>query len=272
MILRDYPLEFNLGNETFAMVIIAYSTNTYFELIFKSYTQVQCINEVIVINCLIDIIRFVGFFVNIHLSQRLVYHGLPPPPADCLKSLDIIMISSVEFTEIFRNYILSEFPHSNFPLKIQKGLEEFDELLKAFARSRPVENKRGSFSAKVKYFYPVYLSYKNTVSYKALKRKMVLADRVIGRMYVDNENSEIDEFCGNVDEDDGTIKLGWFRRKKVTGGVIKDSIRRGRIKCGLGWKLRKSFRDRKNKSVKSKSKRSAKSSRKGMSFAGSNWG
>lgn len=109
---RNYPREFSIKNEALALLLISYFSNSYYEIGFKiSSSEIDvCDNGIIPTQILVDILRTVSVFLIILQSQRLVYHGIPPPPADCLESLDIIMISSYQFVPIFEKFIREKHP------------------------------------------------------------------------------------------------------------------------------------------------------------------
>lgn len=109
---RNYPREFSIKNEALALLLISYFSNSYYEIGLSIWTSEidACDNGIIPTQILVDILRTVSVFLIILQSQRLVFHGIPPPPADCLESLDIIMISSYQFIPIFEKFIREKHP------------------------------------------------------------------------------------------------------------------------------------------------------------------
>lgn len=116
VIYRDYPKEFYFGNEALALLLISVLSNFYYEVFYLLYEfqSKNCDNGIIPRQIVVDFIRYSAVFIAIYRSQQLVYHGVPPPPAGCLESLDIIMLANKEFPRIFYQFIEEKHPNSNF--------------------------------------------------------------------------------------------------------------------------------------------------------------
>lgn len=112
---RDYPKEFYFGNETLALLLIAVLSNFYYEVFYLVYEfqSKNCDNGIISRQLIVDFIRYSAVFIAILRSQRLVYHGMPPPPAGCMESLDIVMIANKEFPKVFYKFLEQKHPKSN---------------------------------------------------------------------------------------------------------------------------------------------------------------
>ena len=99
-------------------------------------------------------------------------------------------------------------------------MNEFDKLIKSYCTGVTIGQRRGSFTSALRKFYPVYMEYKQTVSYAALKRKLEETDRVMGKIYIDGDE---DDFCGNVSKETGLIRLTQQFDKNM-GGIVKECI------------------------------------------------
>jgi hypothetical protein len=193
---RNYPKEFSLSYEAFFLLLISFLTNSYYEIGFKIYNTetASCDNGIIPRQILVDNLRYTTVFYIIFLSQRMVYHGIPPPPADCLESLDIVMISNLEFIPLFQKFISQCHPDK---------LEEFNYMILLFLNKREARFKM-EFTKLVHSFKKIYNDYKLTRSFEELRRRMIECETVMGRMYMDQGK---DEFSGNYNRRDGTVKL-----------------------------------------------------------------
>lgn len=133
------------------LLLISWITNSYYEVSFKSRDSqiASCDNGIIPRQILVDIIRYTSVFLIMLRSQRLVFHGMPPPPADCLESLDIVMISNIEFIPIFKRFVAKTYPDK---------MKKFNRMIDLFLHKTETIQKM-EFTNLVNSFKRIYEDY-----------------------------------------------------------------------------------------------------------------
>ena len=86
------------------------------------------------------------------------------------------------------------------------------------------------FTRLVNSFKNIYEDYKKTRSFEELRRRMLEAEKVMGRLYMDDRGK--DKFSGNYNKWDGTMRLDEDERrykKWLHKGAVNTAVKNDRI-------------------------------------------